>query len=238
MSSELEGAWFSAEELAAYAADVPGIPSTSRGCHIKARRDGWPARTVQGKGGRDGKKTLYQPPEALMRAIHMVNGGGLSPNKHQDAAVAHRLKTEQPMSDYVAVPLYDGVRAAAGHGALVEHEIAERSVNFSATWLRSTFGARPKDLCMINVTGDSMEPTLRAGDVLLIDCRVLRPDREGIYVVRINDAILVKRVQVLPGGVFRFTSDNPAFQPFNVTPEDESNAPVIIGRALWSGRLL
>lgn len=152
--------------------------------------------------------------------------------------VANLNASGEPSADYVAVPLYDGVRAAADHGALVEHEMAERSVNFSATWLRSTFGARPKDLCMINVTGDSMEPTLRAGDVLLIDCRVLRPDREGIYVVRINDAILVKRVQVLPGGVFRFTSDNPAFQPFNVTPEDESNAPVIIGRALWSGRLL
>ena len=91
---------------------------------------------------------------------------------------------------------------------------------------------------MINVTGDSMEPTLRAGDVLLIDCRVLRPDREGIYVVRINDAILVKRVQVFPGGTIRFSSDNPVLQPFTVTPDDESNAVTIIGRALWSGRLL
>ena len=87
-----------------------------------------------------------------------------------------------------------------------------------------------------------MEPTLRAGDVILVDGRANQPDREGVYILRMNGMLLVKRIQAMPGGVLKIMSDNPAYQPFMIDtssveqPGDGSLA--ILGRVVWSGRRL
>lgn len=136
---------------------------------------------------------------------------------------------------YAAVPLYNGVTAAAGHGALPDTETADDALIFKEHWIRSELNARPSDLFLIRVSGDSMEPTLRAGDVILIDHRMQRPDREGIYIIRMDGMLLVKRVQALPGGVLQITSDNPAFSPWQLR-QAEMEGVAIIGRVVWAGR--
>lgn len=142
------------------------------------------------------------------------------------------------MSGYVALPLYNDVRAAAGHGAVVGHEHADDALMFKEDWIRFELGARPQDLCLIRVSGDSMEPTLRAGDVILIDVRSCRPDREGIYIMRLDGMLLVKRLQALPGGKLKVSSDNAAFDSWTVSNADVGGDLVIIGRVVWSGRRL
>lgn len=71
MSSEHNNVWLSAEDLAEYGKRA-GLPGTPRGCTKKAQREQWPSRQVQGKGGKGGIKTLYQPPVALLAAINTV----------------------------------------------------------------------------------------------------------------------------------------------------------------------
>ena len=151
--------------------------------------------------------------------------------------VAHHV--DQERAGYVTVPLYKGVRAAAGVGAIVEHETPDDALIFKEDWIRFELGARPKDLYLIRVAGDSMEPTLRAGDTILVDRRAIRPDREGIYILRMNDMLLVKRLQSLPGGVVKVASDNQAFAAFEVKLADiEDGELTIIGRVVWAGRRL
>lgn len=142
------------------------------------------------------------------------------------------------ISGYVALPLYNDVRAAAGHGAVVGHEHADDALMFKEDWIRFELGARPQDLCLIRVSGDSMEPTLRAGDVILIDVRSCRPDREGIYIMRLDGMLLVKRLQALPGGKLKVSSDNAAFDSWTVSKTDVGSDLVIVGRVVWSGRRL
>jgi phage repressor protein C with HTH and peptisase S24 domain len=78
-----------------------------------------------------------------------------------------------------------------------------------------------------------MEVTLRDGDEILVD-RTLRPLRDGIHVVRAGDALLVKRVELGRPGVITLVSDNPAYRPLELPPEDVE----VIGRVVWkSGRL-
>ena len=150
-------------------------------------------------------------------------------------AVPHRV--EQPLAGYVAIPLYNGVRAAAGGGAIVEHETPDDALVFKEEWVRIELGARPQDLYLIRVAGDSMEPTLRSGDVILVDRRATRPDREGVYILRMNEMLLVKRLQALPGGVVRVISDNAAFAPFDIkAAEFGGDELAIIGRVVWTGR--
>ena len=80
-------------------------------------------------------------------------------------------------------------------------------------WLKSVSQARPEDLSIIRVSGDSMSPTLADGDDILVD----RSDgaarlRDGIYVLTRDDTLMVKRLSLHPAGnSLTIASDNPAY---------------------------
>ncbi len=69
------------------------------------------------------------------------------------------------------------------------------------TLLGIVAGARTRFQCFL-VVGDSMEPTLRNGDLLIVDRAAYRgvaPVRDDIVVVRYRGEPMVKRVVGLPG---------------------------------------
>jgi phage repressor protein C with HTH and peptisase S24 domain len=136
--------------------------------------------------------------------------------------------------DLVLVPRYD-VRASAGPGAVQINETAQGHMAFRPTWLRQLTGSRAGQLSMIRVEGDSMVPTLIDGDDILVD----RGDaadrvRDGVYVLRSDDVLVVKRLARNPAnGRFTIRSDNPAYP---VWPDCAAADIHIIGRVIWSGR--
>jgi len=153
------------------------------------------------------------------------------------ARAADGPRVEQPAAGYVQIPLYD-VRAGAGRGKFVETEHVIDALAFKEDWIRHELRASPADLRLINVSGDSMEPDLRAGDIILIDHTDATATREGIYVIRMDGALLVKQLQRLPGGLVRVVSRNPAYEPFTV-PVAKLEAPngfAVIGRVVWACR--
>jgi hypothetical protein len=119
--------------------------------------------------------------------------------------------------------------ASAGPGAIPVEEAADDRLRFSQRWLR-TLGLDPGHLSVIEVAGDSMEPTLRDGDEILVD-RSPRGWRDGIHVVRIDDVLLVKRLAQGPAGAIRVISDNPAYASVDRARDDV----VIVGRVVWKG---
>ena len=134
----------------------------------------------------------------------------------------------------VPVPRLD-VEASAGPGALSEGEQVVSNLAFNRRWLKQLCSARPEDLSIIRVQGDSMVPILSDGDEIMVD----RGDaaarlRDGIYVMRRDEELIVKRVAVNPA-TRRITvkSDNPAYP---VWPECDVDALVIVGRVVWAGR--
>lgn len=140
-------------------------------------------------------------------------------------------------ADYARIPLYD-VRAAAGFGAVVEQEQVIDSLAFKREWIERALHANPSDLYLIYVDGESMEPTLRPGDVILVNSRSAQAvPRDGIYVMRMDDTILVKRLQRLPGRRVKVTSDNNAYESFELDLDNGHTDNVsIIGRVVWAGR--
>jgi phage repressor protein C with HTH and peptisase S24 domain len=137
-------------------------------------------------------------------------------------------------ADLVPIPRFL-VSAAAGHGALpgAEEKVAE--VGFSARWLEKLSGAKPQDLSIIQVEGDSMTPTLSDGDDIMVDLSAARQKlKDGIYVLRRDDALLVKRVTLHPSrSTLTIASDNPAYASWTDCARDEVE---IIGRVVWAGR--
>ncbi len=135
--------------------------------------------------------------------------------------------------DFVYLPLYD-VRAAAGHGTLVDEENVSAKLAFKPDWLRSVTPAAPDQLGLITVYGDSMMPTLINGDTILVDFTRTAPDRDGIYVLRHDGMVQVKRLSIHPGtGLVTIRSDNDAYE----TWRDVDPATLdIAGRVIWLGR--
>lgn len=155
---------------------------------------------------------------------------------------AREWSVREPGADYAYLPLYD-VSAAAGHGSLIEHEEIVNSLAFKKEWIHNELHANPSDLYLIYVQGDSMEPALRAGDVILVNRNCAHAQHDGVFVLVLDGTLLVKRLQSLPGGRVRVSSDNPAYQPFELQksslyPENqpEGDGPGIIGRVVWAGR--
>jgi phage repressor protein C with HTH and peptisase S24 domain len=130
--------------------------------------------------------------------------------------------------DFVRVPRLP-LGASAGPGAFALEERPFDSFGFSPHWLREQ-GFEPKMLSAIAVAGDSMEPELRDGDEILVD-RSPRPFRDGIHVVRMGDALYVKRVQHARPGRLMLVSANNAYPPIEVPVEEVE----VIGRVVWKG---
>jgi phage repressor protein C with HTH and peptisase S24 domain len=135
---------------------------------------------------------------------------------------------ERAAEEFVRVPRLP-LGASAGPGAFAVEEIPFDCFGFSPAWLREQ-GLDPKMLSAIAVAGDSMEPELRDGDEILVD-RAPRPFRDGIHVVRMGDALHVKRVQRSRPGQLMLVSANTAYPPLEVPAEEVE----VIGRVVWKG---
>lgn len=137
-------------------------------------------------------------------------------------------------SELVTVPRLD-VRASAGPGALGGSEATTGHIAFDRGWLRQMSSAKADDLSFIVVRGDSMSPTLVEGDDILVDQgdSAVRL-RDGIYVLRKDDALLVKRLAINPS-TRRVTikSDNPSYEDW---PDCDPATFDVIGRVIWAGR--
>lgn len=83
------------------------------------------------------------------------------------------------------------------------------------------------DLRALRVRGDSMEPTLRPGDIVVCDLGGWRGD--GLYVLRDNASAYVKRVRRVREGL-EVMSDNPAYASWSCPLEEL----VVVGRVCYS----
>lgn len=152
--------------------------------------------------------------------------------------VAGRGSREESALDeggYVMIRRVD-VQASAGEGTIIYGEDELTPVPFRSEEIKRLH-VDPQNLTVIEVRGESMSPTLLPGDEVMVDLTGSQTIVDGIYAVRIDDTLMVKRVQHLPGKRLMVTSDNPAYQSFQVDIQSAAEEDfVIVGRVLWAGR--
>lgn len=147
------------------------------------------------------------------------------------------FKAEQTQAlpyGFLLVPRYD-VAASMGNGVAIHSEQIVDHLAFREEWIRTELGANPKNLILISAVGDSMEPTLRAGDLLLIDRGVEGVKQDAIYAFATNGELRVKRMQLKIDGSVVVKSDNSQYDPEILTAEQASSIR-LVGRVVWSGR--
>lgn len=125
----------------------------------------------------------------------------------------------------VLVPLYD-VPVSAGHGSFFDAENIIQQIPFDAEWLEREELIADRLACL-PIKGDSMSPGLKTSDIVLIDLTHQRGD--GVFVLRLNGALRIKRLQWLADGRLRISSDNPIYETEYVDPNTPPDDFAIIG---------
>ena len=154
-------------------------------------------------------------------------GHGLPTKRLPLSKRAPGLRTAN-LADWLDIPRL-GLGASAGPGVLPDEEQPVGQLRFGSRWLK-TQGLEPAALSVIAVEGDSMEPTLRDGDEILVD-QTPRALKAGIYVIRMDDVLLVKRIEPGRVGQVNIISDNPAYGRSERSLTDIE----VIGRVVWKG---
>ena len=157
--------------------------------------------------------------------------------------LAARAKPPRPSgpysapTGYSAVPEADVRKAPAAGAWSGDLEEANEAWLFADPLIRHEFRARPGDLWMIPVDGDSMEPVLASGDRILIDVSRTVPVPPGIFVIWDGMGFVAKRIEHVPH------SDPPRVVLKSLNPEYDSYERLaeeirVVGRAVWVSRRL
>lgn len=144
--------------------------------------------------------------------------------KHADAVDLHK--------EYVLVPRYN-VRVSAGGGSVVESEQVVDHLAFKSSWIHEMH-LTASNLLLVNSVGDSMFPTIKEGDLLLVDKGQQDVRDDAIYVLQNDGALVAKRLQRFYDGSIQIKSDNKLYDEQTV-PADRVNILKIIGRVVWGG---
>lgn len=158
-----------------------------------------------------------------------ATGRGLAGSSGDHAASA--------LEGYVRVPRFVDLEASAGPGAFADTARVVDYLIFREDWVRRALGADPRKLVLVTATGDSMEPAIRSGDLLLVDTGVDRLVDDAIYVVARHGRLMVKRLQSLFNGAVVIRSDNAVYADETLDPADAEQLHVA-GRVRWIGRLV
>jgi SOS-response transcriptional repressor LexA len=136
-------------------------------------------------------------------------------------------------TDLIRIPVFSAV-ASAGPGCIpAENDREEQSLLFPRCSLAVQLSTAP-DLFALHANGDSMEPTIRNGSLLIAN-RTDQQPREGIYVVGRGDTLLVKRTQLRENHVLRLKSDNDQYDDEEIDLKSPAHGVRILGRVIWIG---
>lgn len=151
------------------------------------------------------------------------------------SATSKECTVEMPdESDMVDIPFLHDVFASAGGGATIPNEVDSGVIKFSTSFLKDFLRIdRFKGIHLITATGNSMEPTIVPGELLMVnpyeneDCRI----KDGaIYIIICSDSVYVKRVYPSPKEM-KLVSDNKDVDDIIIRSDDMDGCK-IIGRVV------
>lgn len=168
------------------------------------------SRSATSSGGRTGA-TLTRYAEAAPSA---------PPNDEGEAAI-----------DMALVPLVRA-RLAAGAGSLETDADVVSYFAFRQDWLCRK--GDPDRMVLMKVFGDSMEPDIRHGDMVLVDQGHTQIYGHAVYAVGVNEEIYIKQIETLPGGRLVLRSLNERYAPIEISLRgDLADSVRVIGRVIW-----
>lgn len=135
--------------------------------------------------------------------------------------------------DTVSIPVLN-IDGSCGHGAIAPIAEVVKLVQVAKSWIFArSAGANLNSLHIINAYGDSMAPSIKDGDFVIVDTSKTEIRGNGVYAVQYGDNTFIKRVQVRIDGSVSLISDNPKYETETVNRDDLSMLR-IVGKCIIS----
>jgi phage repressor protein C with HTH and peptisase S24 domain len=136
-------------------------------------------------------------------------------------------------TEFAVVPKVQA-RLSAGSGSFEVEQNVEGYYSFQRQWLSRK--GNPRNMVLMDVSGNSMEPEIRDGDTVLIDLSRTEILAGAIYAIGVDDTVMVKRIEKLPDKLV-LISENQHYDPVYLQGDDIKNVR-ILGKVIWICREL
>lgn len=147
----------------------------------------------------------------------------------QECLIPQWQKPDHEMFTYV--PLVSA-RLAAGGGSFALSGDVVGYYAFRKDWLKKT-ASDADNVVLSIVSGDSMSPTLKENDFVMIDAGQTRIIDDLIYAIRIEDTIMIKRLRHRPGDIIKVVADDrDKYEAYEISRQDIH----VLGQVVWSCR--
>lgn len=136
---------------------------------------------------------------------------------------------------YEVIPRFQGEASAGGadRGGSASRLIdLGGELAFAPEWLDRNIGRGRGLLASIQVSGDSMSPTIMDGETVVIDTDEREVHVSGVYVIAPAGRYQLKRIQLLLDGSLKIMSDNTAYEP-EIIASSRVPALQVVGRMVW-----
>jgi phage repressor protein C with HTH and peptisase S24 domain len=163
----------------------------------------------------------------------LLTGEGPMLFEPSEDMVKERLASYGELSDFTLIPVValESDRMIASEGIKAS---AKEKYAFRRTWLQSK--GNLENFVLFAVRSDSMDPTITDGDFVLIDCSQKEVVVGNIYALRIENAVMVNRLQPMGDRRIKVMSDNKLYESYEL---DFGTGDIeIIGQIIWIGREL
>ncbi len=142
-------------------------------------------------------------------------------------AVSKQIPTT-PFGEIVEVPKV-AATVSAGGGSYENTAFPIATHPFPRQWL-SKMG-NPNSMVFMDVVGNSMEPSINDGDMVLIDQSGTAISPHSVYAVGYEETLYIKRVEQRQHTVI-LHSDNPDYSDIEIHG-DELNSFRVVGKVIW-----
>ena len=146
----------------------------------------------------------------------------LMENGVQDSPILSLSDIEITPADFISIDIYE----PKPNQALSQNIIGRLAINHKEFY--GWCHGNPYNLKIIRYNSDSMEPTILSDSLVMYDSSVLEYTGEGLYIVRYDNQLMIKRMQRMAGENYLLKSENPRYQDIRCSKEELE----ILGRAI------
>ncbi|HET6605462.1 MAG TPA: S24 family peptidase [Rhodopila sp.] len=119
-------------------------------------------------------------------------------------------------------------------GAPARNPVPARYLALRQDWVRIVWGVDPAHVVLDVAVDESMAPTIKAHDSVLLDTAERKIVIDGIYMLNIGGQRQIRRVQRRHDGSLVLISDNQAYHP-DIVENEAVSTITVLGRVVWVG---
>lgn len=126
---------------------------------------------------------------------------------------------------------YINIHPSCGHGTIVLDDAEVIPVRIGKELIQDVWKANPHDLKLFKASGDSMQPLIEDGDILLVNTARKDFNNGGIFLLTINNDWFIKRLRLRITGDLDIISENPKYPTETLSPKNSIEI-TILGRVI------